>query len=108
MDSDIYSEAAAVSPPHERYRPLFVLSPQPAWVYDRETLRFLEVNEAATRSYGWSRDEFLAMTIRDIRPPAAQTHLDELLNHAEGVDRNSARSVHRTRTGDLRSVVISS
>jgi PAS domain S-box-containing protein len=38
------------------------------WVYDAETLRFLAVNEAAIRHYGFSREEFLAMTIRDIRP----------------------------------------
>src|SRR4051812_21130119 len=90
----------------ERYRPLFALSPQPAWVYDRETLRFLEVNEAATLSYGWSRAEFLAMTIRDIRPPDAQPGLNQQLVDAESVDRNAVRSVHRTRSGQLRNVVI--
>jgi two-component system, cell cycle sensor histidine kinase and response regulator CckA len=51
-----------------RYRTMFDNSPLPKWMYDVETLRFLEVNEAAIRSYGYSRDEFLAMTIKDIRP----------------------------------------
>ena len=69
------------SPADERYRPLFALSPQPAWVYDRETLRFLEVNEAAVRSYGWTRDEFLGMSLRDIRPPSEQANLDDDTNH---------------------------
>ncbi len=45
----------------ERYRMLFDRNPQPVWVHDRETLRFLAVNEAAVRHYGWSRDEFMAM-----------------------------------------------
>lgn len=52
-----------------RYRLLFETNPQPMWVYDVETLAFLAVNTAATRHYGYSQDEFLAMTIRDIRPP---------------------------------------
>jgi PAS domain S-box-containing protein len=38
------------------------------WVFDRETIAFLEVNEAAVQGYGYSRQEFLAMTIVDIRP----------------------------------------
>ncbi|MGH9456908.1 MAG: PAS domain S-box protein, partial [Thermoanaerobaculia bacterium] len=53
----------------ERFRLLFDKNPYPAWVYDLETLRFLAVNEAAVRQYGWSREEFLGMTIKDIRPP---------------------------------------
>jgi PAS domain S-box-containing protein len=52
-----------------RYRNLFEVNPQAMWVFDLETLRFLAVNSAAIRSYGYSRDEFLAMTIKDIRPP---------------------------------------
>jgi PAS domain S-box-containing protein len=52
----------------ERYRRLFDANPQPVWVFDRETLRFLAVNDAAVQKYGYSRDEFLAMTIADIRP----------------------------------------
>ena len=50
-------------------RQLFALSPVPKWVYDAETLALLDVNEAAVRHYGYTREEFLAMTIRDIRPP---------------------------------------
>jgi two-component system cell cycle sensor histidine kinase/response regulator CckA len=53
----------------EHYRLLFEKSPHPMWVVDRETLRFLEVNEAAIRDYGYSREEFLAMKILDLRPP---------------------------------------
>jgi diguanylate cyclase (GGDEF)-like protein/PAS domain S-box-containing protein len=50
-------------------RALFKQNPQPMWVWDRSTLRFLEVNDAAVGHYGYSRDEFLAMRITDIRPP---------------------------------------
>jgi PAS domain S-box-containing protein len=51
------------------YRQLFESHPQPMWLYDVHSLRFLKVNDAAVERYGYSRDEFLAMTIRDIRPP---------------------------------------
>jgi PAS domain S-box-containing protein len=52
----------------ERYRLLFESTPQPIWVYNEDTLHFLAVNEASTRIYGYSRDEFLSMTIDDLRP----------------------------------------
>src|SRR5215813_5635950 len=59
---------AIVRESEERYHKLFDLNPQPTWVYDRETLRFLAVNDAAIANYGYSRSEFLSLTIRDIRP----------------------------------------
>ena len=52
----------------EWYRLLFDASPLPLWVYDVETLEFLAVNDAAVKHYGYSRAEFLAMRITDIRP----------------------------------------
>ena len=51
-----------------RYAELFHLSPQPMWVYDIHTLRFIQVNKAACDHYGYTSEEFLSMTIRDIRP----------------------------------------
>ena len=51
-----------------RYRMLFEDNPAPMWVFDVETLRFLAVNEAAVNLYGYTRDEFLGMTLREIRP----------------------------------------
>jgi PAS domain S-box-containing protein len=51
-----------------QYQLLFERNPLPMWVYDPSTLRFLTVNEAAIRHYGYSRREFLGMTIKDIRP----------------------------------------
>src|SRR5258708_32396218 len=52
-----------------RYRVLFENSPLPKWLFDVESLSFLAVNDAAVRTYGYSREEFLRMTIKDIRPP---------------------------------------
>lgn len=52
----------------ERYRTMFQANPHTMWVCDRETLAFLDVNDAAVYRYGYSREEFLAMTLADIRP----------------------------------------
>lgn len=52
----------------EKYRYMFANNPQPMWIIDWETLEFLEVNQAAIDHLGYSRDEFLAMTGKDIRP----------------------------------------
>ena len=51
-----------------QYQLLFDSNPLPMWVFERKTLKFLAVNEAAARQYGFSRREFLTMTITDIRP----------------------------------------
>ena len=59
----------AVRDSEERYRLLFETNPYPVWVYDPETLSFLAVNQAAIDCYGFSREEFLSMKIKDIRPP---------------------------------------
>ena len=47
---------------------LFAKNPLPMWVYDPSTLAILDVNEAAVRAYGWSRTEFLGMSILGLRP----------------------------------------
>jgi PAS domain S-box-containing protein len=52
----------------EKYRYLFDSNPAPMWIYDLETLSFLEVNEAAIVHYGYSREEFLGMSLLEIRP----------------------------------------
>lgn len=51
------------------YRELFENNPQPMWVYAVETMAFLAVNDAAVDHYGYSRQEFLRMTLKDIRHP---------------------------------------
>ena len=53
----------------KEYRLLFQGNPHPMWVFNLETLAILEVNEAATQHYGYSRDEFLRMTLADLRVP---------------------------------------
>lgn len=64
------------------YDTIFLKGPLPKWIYDMETLRFLEVNNAAIAKYGYSREEFLQMTLMDIRPKEEMPHLMEYFaNH---------------------------
>ncbi|HOO84608.1 MAG TPA: PAS domain S-box protein, partial [Prolixibacteraceae bacterium] len=58
----------ALKKSEEKYRYLFDNNPLPMWIYDLSTLRFLEVNNAAISYYGYSKVEFLSMTLKDIRP----------------------------------------
>jgi len=59
------------------YRRLFAGNPQPMWIYDATTLDFLDVNDAAIAHYGYSREEFMKMTIRDIRTVGDDSGLPE-------------------------------
>jgi two-component system, NtrC family, sensor kinase len=84
----------------ESFRILFTAIPTPVWVFDQETLRFMEVNEAAVRHYGYSREEFLRMKITDIRSAEEAARLTaELERLGAG---NGPRSKWKYRTKDGR------
>jgi PAS domain S-box-containing protein len=70
MLGQIHSQDAALRASEGRYRLLFEGSPVPMYVFDAETLRFAAVNDAAVEHYGYTRAEFLGMTIRDLRAEA--------------------------------------
>ena len=92
----------------ERYRMLFESNPHPMWVYDVESLELLAVNDAAILEYGYSRDEFLKMTIRDIRPPEDILKLEQDVARSK---RGFSRSVewrHRRKDGTVFDVDVSS
>ena len=99
--------ATAASGAGDQYRPLFELLPDAAFIIDRETLRFLDVNDAMVRSYGWTREVFLQMSLHDIRPPGESAPLAQALPAIQAVGAFTAPSVHRTRTGQRRDVEIS-
>ncbi len=69
----------------EQYRLLFAANPNPMWVFDEETLRFLAVNDAATQFYGWSREEFLGMSILDVRLPDERQSAEFIIHKQNGV-----------------------
>lgn len=83
----------------QRYRLLFDRNPLPLWVYDLETLAFLAVNDAAVEHYGFSREEFLAMTLREIRPSAEVSALLESRRSAAPGLAKSGIFRHQTRDG---------
>lgn len=64
------------------YRRMFADNPNPMFVYDVQSLAFLAVNEAAIAHYGYSRDQFLSMTIWDIRSADARSELEQVLAYA--------------------------
>lgn len=87
----------------KKYSDLFHLSPLPIFLYDLETLKFLDINKAALEQYGYSREEFLSMTLKEIRPKEDVSKLMEAVEmsrdresfHFEGVFR------HLKKNGEL-------
>jgi PAS domain S-box-containing protein len=78
---------------------LFSDNPLPMWVFDRETLRFLTVNDAAVQRYGYSQDEFLTMTIADLRAPEDVPWLLQELSKPRPPWAHFGVARHRTRDG---------
>ena len=96
---NLTSEALKAS--ESRYRELFESNPLPMWVYDLETLAFLEVNAAAINHYGYSREEFLGMTINDVRAPEdVSALLNQTASPPSGLERAGTWR-HQKRDGAI-------
>ena len=91
-----------------QYRLLFEANPQAMWVYDLTTLRFLAVNDAAVRHYGYTRAEFLDMTIKDIRPPEDVKLLEDYLSSETTGTQHAGEWRHRRKDGTVINVDITS
>ncbi|MGE3958494.1 MAG: PAS domain S-box protein [Vicinamibacterales bacterium] len=81
---------------------LFLHHPVPLWVYDRTTLKFIAVNDAAIAQYGYSRDQFLAMRVVDIRPDADDEEVRRLLANPGRRKRWRQYGVQKHRCADGR------
>jgi PAS domain S-box-containing protein len=88
-----------------RYAEIFEGSPQPIWVHQRSTLRFLMVNEAAIRQYGWSRDELLSMSVAALMPPGEPLP-EELEQIAAANPGEPLETRHVTRDGRILDVEV--
>jgi PAS domain S-box-containing protein len=97
----------ALQATERNYQRLFEGHPEPMWIFDVETLGFLAVNAAAVRHYGYSRAEFLAMKIADIRPPEQVPAALDALARNEDMQR-APGWVHRTKSGALMDIEITS
>ncbi len=91
-----------------KYRYMFSNSPQPMWIFDVETLAFLEVNTAAVRHYGYSVEEFLSMTIGNIHPVEEMTGLLNDIKLAGKNDNYRGEWKHRKKNGEIIFVEITS
>src|SRR5206468_7008194 len=81
-------------------------TPLPMWVYDTDTLKFADVNDAAVSHYGHSKKEFLSMTIKDIRPKEEVTTLVQNLETKDGSFQRSGLWKHKKKDGTIIDVEI--
>src|SRR3984893_4572177 len=87
----------------EQYRLLFETNPSPMWVFDTKSLRILAVNQAAIAQYGYSRDEFLKLNLKDLRPPGDVPDLirGRALSSPQPMSHFSGQFRHRRKDGSL-------
>ncbi len=90
---------AALEASEARYRRLFDQNPQPLWVFDKKTLQILAVNEAASRHYGYRRDEFLNLTILDLRSHEEAQRLQASFSQSPSGFRFSGVYRHQSKDG---------
>jgi PAS domain S-box-containing protein len=90
----------------ESFRLLFAANPLPMWLYDSESLQFLEVNDAAVAQYGYTRDEFLQKRVTDLRSPEDAERSVHDLRRAPPSLRRWTNMRHRTRDARLLDVEI--
>jgi PAS domain S-box-containing protein len=85
----------------EKFKVLFDRSPLPKWLVEPETLRFLDVNEAALDHYGYSREEFLGMSVLDVRTPEAGQELQATLSRPPHRPPERDSCQHRKKSGEV-------
>jgi len=83
-----------------RYSELFHMSPQPMWVFDIGTYEFMDVNKAALINYGYSNSEFLAMTIKDIRPEEDLPPIEDILEMSANENESMFKGIKRHKKKD--------
>ncbi|MDB5222840.1 MAG: domain S-box protein [Chitinophagaceae bacterium] len=103
-----YNHLEIVKGNEEKYRFFFSNNPMPMWVFDLETYKILDVNEAAIASYGYSRDEFLNMTVMDMRPPEEIKNFTRYSQeHPQGLV-NAGIWLHKKKDGSVIDVEVNS
>lgn len=104
--SDRTRAEEALKESEKQYRTLFDNNPMPMWVFDRITLKFLAVNDAAVRHYGYSREEFLSQTILDIRSVEYKDAVRKAVkDNARGLSKPESWQ-HRKKDGSIIDVEI--
>lgn len=89
-----------------KYNNLFEMNPVPMWIYNLETLKFWRVNEAAVRRYGYSKEEFMQMTIKDIRPQEDLVKLEKALDLIRKHKKLFSNGIFKHKTKDDKIVYV--
>jgi PAS domain S-box-containing protein len=87
----------------KNYRDLFELSPEPVMLFDLDSYEFLDVNKAAIKSYGYSKEEFLSMTLMDIKPADEIESAKEVIQETRDAKNITLKGEHRhvKKNGDI-------
>lgn len=103
LHAELEKHLKEVEESEKKYSDLFHLSPQPMWVYDLETYRYLDVNAAAITHYGYTREEFMSMTIKDIRPPSEIQKMEAAVALSRQHDKLFSKGIykHRKKNGEI-------
>ncbi|MBS1602289.1 MAG: PAS domain S-box protein [Bacteroidetes bacterium] len=109
LKEQVEIQTANLQASEDKYKTLFYKSPLPKWIYDENTLAFLEVNDKAIEMYGYSQEEFRAMTLKDIRPAE---DIPELMEEIEDVRKHpdiyrGAQWRHVKKSGEVIDVLVS-
>jgi diguanylate cyclase (GGDEF)-like protein/PAS domain S-box-containing protein len=99
------NDSVAVAEQTIKAHPMLHGNPLPMWIYDRKTLRFLDVSEGALREYGYTRAEFLGMTIRQLYPPQADPAAKPQSGQVEEINGVPLR-LHKRKDGSLFPVTV--
>jgi PAS domain S-box-containing protein len=110
LHAEVESHLNILALSEKKYSDLFHLSPLPMWVFELDTLKFLNVNDAAINHYGYTEDDFLNMTIRDIRPNEERVKVEETINLLKTERGLSSLGVfkHQKKNGEIIQVQIQS
>ena len=93
----------------EKYRQIFYKNPYPTWIYDRDTLCIVEVNDAAMEKYGFTRSEFLQLTMKDVHlNGGAEGFLGVLKTHGRMQAMEKKLWYHANKQGEIMIVEINS
>jgi len=108
LEEQVLRKTADLTASEDKYKTLFYKSPLPKWIYDENTLRFLEVNDKAIEMYGFTRPEFLSMTLKDIRPvediPELMEEIEDVRKHPEVY--RGAQWRHIRKSGEVVDVLV--
>lgn len=103
VNDELKAEKAQLTESKKRYKELFQISPLPMWIYDMESFRFLDVNNAAVNLYGYSKEQFLEMTVFDISEEKQSIEMESIINNFQhnGTTIFQGRFRHKKKNGEI-------